>query len=164
MREVAAPHSARVTYTSGHPSGGESAIHAQCRPLASRRRTRSTVASSSGSGTTRTSSFSGRLVRREAVEQSRAARAAQRVLAAAAALTARGMRRVPRLRGVVVAQPLAVVVAEHGRALATARPVLARHVLAGRERGAVGLGAGEDVVRVGLIAAAIDGLPLLGER
>src|SRR3989449_11332606 len=74
------------------------------------------------------------------------------------------MRRVPRLRGVVVAQALAVVVPDHRRALAAARPVLARPVLARRERGAVRLRAGQDVVHVRLIAAPVDGLALLAQR
>src|SRR2546427_12972982 len=73
-----------------------------------------------------TTLFRSHLVRREPVEEAVAAGGAQRILAAAAPLPARGMRRVPRLRGVVVAQALAVVVPDHRRALAAARPVLDR--------------------------------------
>src|SRR2546426_10280176 len=64
MREVAALQSPRVMYTSGHPRGGESATHAPCRPLASRKRTRSTVATSSGSGRTRASIFTSQCLER----------------------------------------------------------------------------------------------------
>src|SRR5689334_8538044 len=102
-------------------------------------------------------------LRGEAVEEPGAARPLECVLAAAAGLPARGVRRVPGLRGVVVAQALAVVMAHHGGAGGAARPVLAGAVLAGREGGAVGLRAGEDVVGVGLIATAVHGLALLGQ-
>src|SRR5262245_56344003 len=74
------------------------------------------------------------------------------------------MRGVPRLRRLVVPQSLAVVMSEHRCAFSTARPVLARAVLARRKRGAVRLTSGEDVVHVRLIAAPVDGLPLLRER
>src|SRR5690606_39684715 len=50
-----------------------------------------------------------------------------------------------------------VVVADDRRALAALRPVTAGHVLvAGHERRAVGLRAGENVVLVGTIAACLD--------
>src|SRR5262249_58724161 len=68
-----------------------------------------------------------------------------------------GVRRVPRLRGVVVAQPLAIVMANDRRALAAARPVLARLVLARRERRSIRLRACQNVVHV-------DGLALLAQR
>src|SRR5437899_2938402 len=53
---------------------------------------------------------------------------------------------------------------DHRGALAAARPVLARAVLARREGRAVRLRAGEDVVHVGLITAPVDGLALLAQR
>src|SRR5688572_7494255 len=80
-----------------------------------------------------------------------AARAAQRVLAAAT----RGVGGVPRLRGVVVAQADAVVMADHRAAVAALGPVAAGHVLVARNGAAVGLRAGEDVVAVRRIAAAV---------
>src|SRR5215831_19070210 len=105
-----------------------------------------------------------RSVRREAVEESRAAGALEIVLAATPARTARGMRRIPRLRGIVVAQALTVDMAEHDGAGRVARVILARAVLAGREGTAVGLRAGERVVHVGRVAAAVDDAALLVER
>src|SRR4029450_11365194 len=58
----------------------------------------------------------GRLLRDEAVEEAVAAGALQIVLTAAPVRPARGMRRVPGLRRVVVAQPLPVVMTDHRRA------------------------------------------------
>ena len=55
------------------------------------------------------------LVDGEAIEQAVAAGALQVGLAAAAVRAARGMRRVPGLGGVVIAQPDAIDMAEHGR-------------------------------------------------
>src|SRR5919108_416305 len=57
-----------------------------------------------------------------------------------------------------------VVVADHGRPLGALRPVAAGPVLAGWKRAAVRRGAGEDVVPVGRVAAAVDHLALLIER
>src|SRR6266436_9136036 len=105
-----------------------------------------------------------RLLRGEAVEEAVAAGALQITLAAAAVRAARGMRRVPGLRHVVVAQALPVGVADHRRALTALRPVAARAIVAGREGGAVRLGAGEDVVHVRRVAAAVDLLALLRQR
>src|SRR2546428_8804659 len=73
------------------------------------------------------------------------------------------MRRVPGLRRIVVAQALPVVMADHRRPLAALRPVAAGAVLPGRERGAVRLGAGQDVVHVRRIAAPVDHLTLFGQ-
>src|SRR5437016_11555757 len=87
-------------------------------------------------------------VRREAVEQAVAAGALEIVLAAAAVRPSRGMRRVPGLRRVVVAQALPVVMPDHRGALAALGPVAAGAILTGRERGAVGLRSGQDVVHV----------------
>src|SRR6059058_5360641 len=105
-----------------------------------------------------------RLFRGEAVEEAVAAGALEIVLAAAAVGPARGVRRVPGLRRVVVAQTLPIVMADHRRPLAALRPVAAGAVIAGRERGAVGLRTGQDVVHVGCVATAVDQLPLLGQR
>src|SRR5262245_55496575 len=74
------------------------------------------------------------------------------------------MRRVPGLRRIVVAQALAVRMAHHRRSLVALRPVVASAILAGRERGAIRLGASQDVVHVRRVAAAIDDLTLLGQR
>src|SRR6185437_4024604 len=54
--------------------------------------------------------------------------------------------------------------ADHGRALRRARPVLAGAILARRERGAIGLGSRQRVVAVRRIAAAVDDFALLAER
>src|SRR5689334_20666743 len=105
-----------------------------------------------------------RLISGEAVEQPVAAGAAQIGLAAAALRTARGMRGIPRMRGRVVAQSDAVVMAEHRRALRAARPVATGAVVAGREGGAVRLRAGQDVVPVRRVAASVDDLSLLVKR
>src|SRR5262245_54602437 len=53
---------------------------------------------------------------------------------------------------------------DHRGALSALGPVAARTIVAGRERGTVGLRAGQDVVHVGRVAAAVDGLALLGQR
>src|SRR5215831_7895148 len=74
------------------------------------------------------------------------------------------MRRVPRLRRRLLTEPHAVVVADHGRPLGALRPVAAGPVLAGWKRAAVRRGAGEDVVPVGRVAAAVDHLALLAQR
>src|SRR5256712_1236968 len=74
------------------------------------------------------------------------------------------MRRVPGLRRIVVAKALPVMMADHRRPLAALRPVAAGAILAGRERGAVRLGAGQDVVHVRRVAAALDHVTLLGQR
>src|SRR5438309_313373 len=105
-----------------------------------------------------------RLFRGEAVEQAVAAGALEIVLAAASVRARRGMRRVAGLRRVVVAQALPVVLADHRGALAALGPVAAGAILTGRERGVVGLRAGQDVVHVGSVAPAVDGLTLLGQR
>src|SRR5215211_1840227 len=74
------------------------------------------------------------------------------------------MRRVPRFRGIVVAQALAVMMADHRSPLPALGPVAAGAILAGREGPAVRLRSGQDVVPVGRIATAIDRLALLVER
>src|SRR6266850_173520 len=104
-----------------------------------------------------------RLLRGEAVEQAIAAGTLQIVLTAAPVGSARGMRRVPRLRRIVVTQALPVMMADHRRPLAALRPVAAGAILAGRERGAVRLGARQDVVHVRRVAASVDHLALLGQ-
>ena len=45
---------------------------------------------------------------------------------------------------------------DHRRTVRAAGPVTAGHVFAARERAAIGLGAGEDIVHVRLIAAGVD--------
>ena len=92
----------------------------------------------------------------KAIQQSVTAGAAQVGLAAAAFGTARGMRGVPGMGFRVIAQALAVVMAEHDRTLRAARVVLAGHVLVGRKGFAVHRRAGEDVMPVRLVAAAVD--------
>src|SRR5258705_13801571 len=89
-----------------------------------------------------------RLLGGEAIEQPAAAGAAQIGLAAAAVWSARGMRGIPRPCWRVVAQPLAVDVADHGRALGAAGPVAAGAILTGRESAAFRGRAGQDVVTV----------------
>src|SRR4051794_30771764 len=84
----------------------------------------------------------------EAIEQPVAAGAAQIALAAAAVGPTRGMRRIPRLRRRVVAQALAVDMADHRRALGAARPVLAGAILGSREGFAICGRAGQHVVTV----------------
>src|SRR5688572_16549338 len=102
-----------------------------------------------------------RSVRREAVEQPGAARGHQVLLAAAA----RAVRGVPGLHVPrVLLQPHAVVVADDRRALAAFRPVAAGGVAAGGRVHAGRIRARENVVLVGLFAAALDDLALLGER
>ncbi|MCY1437422.1 hypothetical protein D9M71_535830 [compost metagenome] len=71
------------------------------------------------------------------------------------------MRGVPRLGRRIVAQTDAVVVADLGDTFATVGPVAARVVGAIGECRAVGLRAGQHVVHVGLVAAALDLLPVL---
>src|SRR5262245_11864850 len=100
------------------------------------------------------------LIRHETVQETVATGASQVRLAATAVGAARGVRRVPRFRRLVVTQPHAVVMPDHGAALFAARPVLAGTVLAGRERGAVALRAGQDVVPVLRVTAAADDLAL----
>src|SRR5262245_7067809 len=99
-------------------------------------------------------------IRREAVEQPGAAGRHQRWLAAALG----GMRRVPGHRRRRLVEALAVVMADDGRAGIGAGPVVAGRVLfTAADRAAVGRRAGEDVVRVRLVAAAVDHLAGFGE-
>ena len=67
------------------------------------------------------------------------------------------------MRRVVVAQALTVDVPDERRALRAARPVVAGFVVAGRKSAAVGLRAGQRVVLVGGVAAAVDYIALFGE-
>src|SRR6185295_3934874 len=96
----------------------------------------------------------------EAVDARVAAGRLQRLEAAAARL----VRRVPRLRRRALVEAGAVAVADHRGALAALRPVAARRVDIARDRGAVGLRAGQDVVHVRRVAAAVDDVAALGER
>src|SRR5262249_519279 len=104
------------------------------------------------------------LVRGEAVEQAVAAGAPEVVLAAAAVGPTRGMRRIPRLGRGIVAQTLAVAVADHGGALGAARPVAAGSVLPGRESPPVHLRPRKNSVRIGRVADARNHGPSLGQR
>src|SRR5262249_54877664 len=74
------------------------------------------------------------------------------------------MRGIPRMRRRVVAQALPVDVPEHRRTLGAARPVVAGFIVTRWERGAIGLRAGQRVVLVGGVSAAVDDIPLLGQR
>src|ERR1041384_842061 len=103
-------------------------------------------------------------VRGEAVEQAVAAGRTQIGLAAAALGAVREVRRIPGMRRRRVVQARAVDMAEHSSALRAARPVLAGLVLARRKGAAVRHRAGQRVVLVGRIAAAIDDVALLGQR
>src|SRR6185312_12188160 len=67
------------------------------------------------------------------------------------------------MRGFVVLQALAVVMAEHHGALRAAGVVLASMIGVVGKGGAVRLGAGEDAMAVGLVAPAIDDFALLRE-
>src|SRR5262245_1690676 len=100
------------------------------------------------------------LLRREAVEQARTSGRDQVLLAAGA----RHVRGVPGALVHRVGDALAVVVADQRLAEGAARPVVAGHVDVGRKRAAVHLRAGQDVVLVGRVAAALDHLALLVQR
>src|SRR5262249_36160964 len=104
------------------------------------------------------------LIGSEAVDQPATTGAAQVIEAATAVRPARGVRRIPRPRCRVIAQTLAVDVADHGGALGAAAPVAAGAILAGAERRAVHLRAGQDVVCVGGVADAGDHVAALRER
>src|SRR5882672_10440735 len=101
-----------------------------------------------------------KLLRGEAVEQAGAARGLELVLATAA----RAVRRVPRLHVARVLQALQVVVADDRRAVAALGPVAAGGVAAGGGVQAHRVGAGEDVVLVRRVAAALDRVALLVQR
>src|SRR5690349_25073820 len=102
-----------------------------------------------------------RSVRREAVQQTSAARLGERIDAAARGL----MRGIPRHVGDRVGiRAVAVVVAEHDGALAALRVIAARHVIRARERGAVGPRTGQDVVLVRRVASTVDDFTFLSER
>ena len=104
------------------------------------------------------------LIACEAVEQSVTTRTAQIALAAAALRAARGMRGVPRARCRIVAQALAVDMADHRGALRTARPVLAGAVVAGREGAAFRGRSGQHVMTVRCEADARNDLAALAQR
>src|SRR5262245_15469110 len=106
------------------------------------------LANSSGSSSSDPKSLSGQrqLVSGEAVEIAIAAGASQIALATAAIRPARGMRRVPRLGGGVVAQAPAIAMADHRGTLRAAGPVAAGPVLAWRESPAVSLRTSQNVM------------------
>ena len=74
------------------------------------------------------------------------------------------MRRVPGFGGIIIAQPYPVCVSEHGRALGTARPVLAGAIITPGEGRSVRLRTCKDVVLVWCIAAAVVVLAIIGQR
>src|SRR5216684_3941874 len=67
------------------------------------------------------------------------------------------------MRLVVVSQTLAVDMADDRSALFAARPVLAGLVVAGGKCGTIGLGPGQRVMPVRLVAAAVDDFALFAE-
>ncbi len=99
-------------------------------------------------------------LRREAVEVAVAAGGVQRRDIAAA----RAVRGIPRLRRRFLVQADAVAVADDGRARAAFRPVAAGGVLVAGHGLAVRRRAGEDVVLVRRVAAALHLLALFGQR
>jgi len=103
-------------------------------------------------------------IRGEAIEQASAAGAPEIGLGAAAARSLRGMRGIPRLgrRGIV--EPHAVVMTDHRRARPALGPVAAGAVVADGEGGAIRLRAGEDVMHVRRVAAAVHDSAPLGQR
>src|SRR6266851_6958862 len=109
------------------------------------------------------SESAGALIDGEAIEQAVASGAAQIGLAATAVGAAGGMRRIPRLRRIVVAQALPVGVADDSGTLGAARPVVAGPVFTLRKCLAVRLRAGQRIVSVGSVAAAVDDIALFGE-
>src|SRR5215813_5726932 len=104
------------------------------------------------------------LFRGKAIEEAVAPGALEIILAAAAVRPARGVRRIPRLRRIVVTQTLSIVMTDHRRALTALGPVAARPVLARREGGTIRLRARQDVVHVRCVATAVDDFSLLGQR
>src|SRR5438552_15101552 len=104
------------------------------------------------------------LVCGEAVEQAVAAGRVQIGLAAAALGAARGVRRIPGMRRRRIIQARAVDMADDRGTLRAARPVLAGLVLARRTGAAIWHRAGQRVMLVGRIAAAVDDVALLGQR
>src|SRR5260221_1851944 len=105
-----------------------------------------------------------RLIRCETIQQAVAAGALEFGLRAAAVGPARGMRRVPGFRDVVVAQADAVGMPDHRRALRRTRPVLAGAVVAGGKRRAVRLRSRQHVMPGRRVAETVDDIALLGER
>src|SRR5262249_7517553 len=95
-------------------------------------------------------------VRRETVDEASAAGLHERLLAASGG----AVRGVPRLHVPRVCQSLPVEVADDRRALSALGPVAAGGVAARGGEHALGIGAGEDVVLVRRIAAALDRLAL----
>src|SRR5262249_43923561 len=74
-----------------------------------------------------------------------------------------GMRGIPGVRRIIVAQALAIGVADHRRALRAARPVLAGAIRLGPERGAVRLRSRQHVVTVRLVADAVADLAFFSD-
>src|SRR5205085_1110822 len=78
--------------------------------------------------------------------------------------TAGRMRRIPRLGGRALVKPRAVGMAYHRDALSALGPVPAGTVFACRKRRSIWLRAGENVVRIRRVAAAVDDIAFLGKR
>ena len=97
------------------------------------------------------------LLARKTVEEAVASSALKVGLAA----TTRGVSRVPG--GRVRTAALAIVVPYLSAALAVARPVLAGVVFLTSKSRAVCLGAGEDIVKIGLVAAAVHHVACFGK-
>src|SRR4051812_10873872 len=92
------------------------------------------------------------LIGRETIKQAISSRAAQICLAAAPLGPARGVRRIPRPRRLVVAQAFAVDMSDHRSAGAGFRPIAAGAILIRRKRAPVRLRPGQNVVVIGGIA------------
>src|SRR5262245_54989839 len=98
-----------------------------------------------------------KLIRREAVDQAGAACFDKGRLAAPPG----PVGGIPRIG--IRAAPLLVVMAHHGRARGVAGPVGAGCVFIASRKRAVHVRPGQDVVRVRIVAAAVDDTALLGE-
>src|SRR6185312_5654692 len=103
-------------------------------------------------------------VHRKTIHQTVTAGAAKIGLRAATFLSARRVRRVPRLGRLVVTQTLSVGMSQHHRARRATRIVLAGTVVASAERGTVRLRPSEDVVPIRRIATPVVDVALLRER
>ena len=101
-----------------------------------------------------------RLLRRKTVEQAIAAGGDQIGLRAAAG----HVRRVPGLLECGIGDALPVMVADERAAEGAARPIATGHVNVPRKCPAVHLRAGQHVVHVGRVAAALDDFALLRQR
>src|SRR5438874_13110430 len=78
------------------------------------------------------------------------------------------MRGIPGLGAVGVEQPLAVMMADHRRALTAARPVVTRPIfpelVTARKRPAIGLRTSQDIVHIRGVPPTVHRRTLLGQR